>query len=203
MKPRLCLASQSPRRAALLRQAGFDFWIYKPMVDETPVQGEYPAKLTERLSANKAEAAVQAGASENIESMVCLGSDTVVVLDDLILGKPVDSADAARILKHLSGRSHEVMTAVTVACGAWRESRQVTSKVTFCHVSDDVIRDYCASAEPYDKAGAYAIQGYAGSFVESLSGSYSAVMGLPLCETTALLALAGIHPCWKEGVCDE
>ena len=203
MKPRLCLASQSPRRAALLRQAGFDFWIYKPMVDETPVQGEYPAKLTERLSANKAEAAVQAAASENIESTVCLGSDTVVVLDDLILGKPVDSADAARILKHLSGSSHEVMTAVTVACGAWRESRQVTSKVTFCHLSDDVIRDYCTSAEPYDKAGAYAIQGYAGSFVESLSGSYSAVMGLPLCETTALLALAGIHPCWKEGVCDE
>ena len=203
MKPRLCLASQSPRRAALLLQAGFDFWIYKPMVDETPVQGEYPAKLTERLSANKAQAAVQAAASENIESTVCLGSDTVVVLDDLILGKPVDSADAARILKHLSGRSHEVMTAVTVACGAWRESRQVTSKVTFCHLSDDVIRDYCASAEPYDKAGAYAIQGYAGSVVESLSGSYSAVMGLPLCETTALLALAGIHPCWKEGVCDE
>ena len=173
------------------------------MVDESPAQGEYPAKLTERLSANKAEAAVQAAASENIESTVCLGSDTVVVLDDLILGKPVDSADAARILKHLSGRSHEVMTAVTVACGAWHESRQVTSKVTFCHLSDDVIRDYCTSAEPYDKAGAYAIQGYAGSFVESLSGSYSAVMGLPLCETTALLALAGIHPCWKERVCDE
>ena len=203
MKPRLCLASQSPRRAALLRQAGFDFWIYEPMVDESSLQGEHPAKMTERLSAKKAEAAVQAAASENRELTVCLGSDTVVVLDDLILGKPVDSADAARMLKHLSGRSHEVMTAVTVAHGTWRESRQVTSKVTFCHLSDDVIRDYCTSAEPYDKAGAYAIQGYAGSFVESLSGSYSAVMGLPLCETTALLALAGIHPCWKERVCDE
>jgi septum formation protein len=203
MKSRLCLASQSPRRAALLRQAGFDFWIYEPKVDESPAQGESPAELTERLSAHKAEAAAQAAASENGEAPVCLGSDTVVVLDDLILGKPADSADAARMLKRLSGRRHEVVTAVTVACGGWRESRQVKSEVTFCYLSDDVIRDYCTSAEPYDKAGAYAIQGYAGSFVESLSGSYSAVMGLPLCETTALLALAGIHPCWNGGMCDE
>ena len=146
---------------------------------------------------------MQAAASENGEALVCLGSDTVVVLDDLILGKPADSADAARMLKRLSGRRHEVVTAVTVACGGWRESRQVKSEVTFCYLSDDVIRDYCSSAEPYDKAGAYAIQGYAGSFVESLSGSYSAVMGLPLYETAALLSLVGIHPSWKEGMCDE
>ncbi|HCX88227.1 MAG TPA: hypothetical protein DG761_09390, partial [Gammaproteobacteria bacterium] len=191
MKSRLCLASQSPRRAALLRQAGFDFWVYEPRVDESRVAGESPAELTERLSVDKAEAALQAAASDEAEAPVCLGADTVVVLDNAILGKPADAAEAGSMLQRLSGRSHEVVTAVTVVRGARRESRRVTSKVTFCCLPDDVIRDYCASAEPYDKAGAYAIQGYAGSFVESLSGSYSAVMGLPVYETTALLSLAG------------
>jgi len=203
VKSRLCLASQSPRRAALLSQAGFDFWVYEPRVDESRVEDESPAELTERLSARKAEAALQAVTSAEGEAPVCLGADTVVVLDKAILGKPADAAEASGMLQRLSGRSHEVVTAVTVALGARRESRQVTSKVTFCCLPDDVIRDYCASTEPYDKAGAYAIQGYAGSFVESLSGSYSAVMGLPLYETTALLSLVGIHPSWKEGMCDE
>ena len=203
MKPRLCLASQSPRRAALLSQAGFDFWVYEPRVDESRIEDESPAELTERLSVRKAEAALQAAASNEGEAPACLGADTVVVLDNAILGKPADAAEAARMLQRLSGRSHEVVTAVTVALGTRRESRRVTSEVTFCCLADDVIRDYCASAEPYDKAGAYAIQGYAGSFVESLSGSYSAVMGLPLYETTALLSLVGIHPSWKEGMCDE
>ena len=140
---------------------------------------------------------VRAAAAEG-EHPVCLGSDTVVVLDDAILGKPTDDADAFGMLQCLSGRSHEVVTAVTVARGDWRESRRVTSTVTFCRLSEDVIRAYCDTPEPYDKAGAYGIQGFGGSFVASLSGSYSAVMGLPLYETTMLLALAGIHPSWKE-----
>ena len=195
MKRGFCLASQSPRRAELLRQAGFDFWTYEPKVDESAVPGERPADLTERLSVKKAAAAVRAAAGEH---PVCLGSDTVVVLDDAILGKPTDDADAFGMLQCLSGRSHEVVTAVTVARGDWRESRRVTSTVTFCRLSEDVIRAYCDTPEPYDKAGAYGIQGFGGSFVASLSGSYSAVMGLPLYETTMLLALAGIHPSWKE-----
>ena len=200
MRQGLCLASQSPRRAKLLRQAGFDFWTYEPKVDESALADEGPAELTERLSIKKAEAAVRAAAGED---PVCLGSDTVVALDDTILCKPSDSADAFRMLQRLSGRCHEVVTAVTVAQGDWRESRRVTSTVTFSHLPEEVIRAYCETPEPYDKAGAYGIQGLGGSFVISLSGSYSAVMGLPLYETTELLALAGIHPGWKEGLCNE
>ena len=200
MRQRLCLASQSPRRAKLLHQAGFDFWTYEPKVDESALADEGPAELTERLSIKKAEAAVRAAGGED---PVCLGSDTVVALDDTILCKPSDSADAFRMLQRLSGRCHEVVTAVTVAQGDWRESRRVTSTVTFSHLPEEVIRAYCETPEPYDKAGAYGIQGLGGSFVISLSGSYSAVMGLPLYETTELLALAGIHPGWKEGLCNE
>ena len=200
MRQGLCLASQSPRRAKLLQQAGFDFWTYEPKVDESVLADEGPAELTERLSIKKAEAAVRAAGGED---PVCLGSDTVVALDDTILCKPSDSADAFRMLQRLSGRCHEVVTAVTVAQGDWRESRRVTSAVTFSHLPEEVIRAYCETPEPYDKAGAYGIQGLGGSFVISLSGSYSAVMGLPLYETTGLLALAGIHPGWKEGLCNE
>lgn len=200
MRQGLCLASQSPRRAKLLHQAGFDFWTYEPKVDESALADEGPAELTERLSIKKAEAAVRAAAGED---PVCLGSDTVVALDDTILCKPSDSADAFSMLQRLSGRCHEVVTAVTVAQGDWRESRRVISTVTFSHLPEEVIRAYCETPEPYDKAGAYGIQGLGGSFVISLSGSYSAVMGLPLYETTELLALAGIHPGWKEGLCNE
>ena len=197
MRQGLCLASQSPRRAKLLRQVGFDFWTYEPKVDESALSDEGPAELTERLSIKKAEAAVRAaGGAEP----VCLGSDTVVALDDTILCKPSDSADAFRMLQRLSGRRHEVVTAVTVAQGDWRESRRVISTVTFSHLPEEVIQAYCETPEPYDKAGAYGIQGFGGSFVISLSGSYSAVMGLPLYETTELLALAGIHPVWKESL---
>ena len=200
MRQGLCLASQSPRRAKLLRQVGFDFWTYEPKVDESALSDEGPAELTERLSIKKAEAAVRAaGGAEP----VCLGSDTVVALDDTILCKPSDSADAFRMLQRLSGRRHEVVTAVTVAQGDWRESRRVISTVTFSHLPEEVIQAYCETPEPYDKAGAYGIQGFGGSFVISLSGSYSAVMGLPLYETTELLALAGIHPRWKESLCNE
>ena len=200
MRQGLCLASQSPRRAKLLRQVGFDFWTYEPKVDESALSDEGPAELTERLSIKKAEAAVwAAGGAEP----VCLGSDTIVVLDDTILCKPSDSADAFRMLQRLSGRRHEVVTAVTVAQGDWRESRRVISTVTFSHLPEEVIQAYCETPEPYDKAGAYGIQGFGGSFVISLSGSYSAVMGLPLYETTELLALAGIHPRWKESLCNE
>ena len=200
MRQGLCLASQSPRRAKLLRQVGFDFWTYEPKVDESALSEEGPAELTERLSIKKAEAAVRAaGGAEP----VCLGSDTVVALDDTILCKPSDSADAFRMLQRLSGRPHEVVTAVTVAQGDWRESRRVISTVTFSHLPEEVIQAYCETPEPYDKAGAYGIQGFGGSFVISLSGSYSAVMGLPLYETTELLALAGIYPRWKESLRNE
>ncbi|MDG2238061.1 MAG: Maf family protein [Arenicellales bacterium] len=198
MSTRLCLASQSPRRGELLRQAGFDFSVFVPEVDESAQFGESPHALVERLSISKAQAATTAMADSPSQSLVCLGADTVVVADAQVLGKPSDAAHAKEMLSGLSGRSHEVLTAITVAADLELHSRVVTSTVTFRQFSDQDIQAYCATGEPLDKAGGYAIQGFAGVFVRSLSGSYSAVMGLPLCETAGLLAAVGIWPRWQQ-----
>ena len=196
MSTRLCLASQSSRRGELLRQAGFDFLVFAPEVDESAQFGESPQALVERLSISKAQAATTAMADAPSRPLACLGADTVVVADAQVLGKPSDAAHAKEMLSGLSGRSHEVLTAITVAAGLELHSRVVTSTVTFRQLSEDTIRDYCATGESFDKAGAYAIQGLGGVFVQSLSGSYSAVMGLPLCETAELLGRAGLRPHW-------
>ena len=193
MKRRLCLASQSPRRAELLRQAGFDFSIFAPQVDESAQPGESPHALVERLSVLKAQAAITDIPGE---AAVCLAADTIVLLGSRVLGKPGNAIRSAQMLSGLSGRSHQVLTAVTVTFAQQLHSLVVTSTVTFRQLSEDTIRDYCATGEPFDKAGAYAIQGLGGVFVQSLSGSYSAVMGLPLCETAELLGRAGLRPHW-------
>jgi septum formation protein len=195
---RLCLASQSSRRGELLRQAGFDFLVFAPEVDESAQPGESPQALVERLSINKAQTATTAMADAPSRPLACLGADTIVVVDAQVLGKPSNAAHAKEMLSGLSGRSHEVLTAITVAVGLELHSRVVTSTVTFRQFSDQDIQAYCATGEPLDKAGGYAIQGFAGVFVQSLSGSYSAVMGLPLCETAGLLAAVGIWPRWRQ-----
>ncbi|MGE4635337.1 MAG: Maf family protein [Arenicellales bacterium] len=198
MSTHLCLASQSSRRGELLRQAGFDFSVFVPEVDESTQPGESPQALVERLSRSKAQAATAAMADAPSQPLVCLGADTVVVADAQVLGKPGDAVRAEEMLSGLSGRSHEVLTAITVAAGLELHSRVVTSTVTFRQLSDQDIQAYCATGEPLDKAGGYAIQGFAAVFVQSLSGSYSAVMGLPLCETAGLLAAVGIWPRWRQ-----
>ena len=195
MTPRLCLASQSPRRAELLSQAGYEFEIVEPKVDETMTLGEDPLLLTERLSMMKAAAAKKMlGPDSKME--VFLGSDTIVVVDGEALGKPRSECHAKQMLRRLSGRTHEVITAVSVLWNNQQASEVVTSEVMFCPLSEALIDDYCASEEPFDKAGGYAIQGRAAVFVENLRGSYYGVMGLPLCETFRLLNNANVYPTW-------
>ena len=191
--PQLFLASGSPRRRELLTQIGVPFDTLSAQIDETPLPDETPAEYVERLALGKAEA----GFALLTDAQGCvLGADTAVVLDGLILGKPVDEADALAMLTALSGREHQVLTAIALIDGQRRETRAVSSRVSFRPIATHELQAYWASGEPQDKAGSYAIQGLAAIFVERLQGSYSAVVGLPLCETAELLGHFGI-PCWQ------
>ena len=190
----LYLASGSPRRRELLTQIAVPFLTQIAPIDENALPGESPIAYVERLALTKAQAGL-AALTDNADAVV-LGADTAVVLDGRILGKPTDRADALATLSDLSGRTHEVLTAVALVSRERQASRVVTSQVTFRALSQAEIEAYWASGEPHDKAGCYGIQGLAAVFVSQLQGSYSAVVGLPLCETAALLAEFAI-PCWQ------
>ncbi|WP_347904098.1 Maf family protein [Pseudomonas purpurea] len=193
----LYLASSSPRRRELLTQIGVGFSAISADIDETPLTDESPATYVERLARGKAEAGRVQLVSGNPGVAVCvLGADTAVVLDGQILGKPRDEADALAMLMSLSGREHEVLTAIALLDGQRCESRMVSSRVRFRSISRAEAMAYWASGEPQDKAGSYGIQGLGAVFVAGLEGSYSAVVGLPLCETFELLGHFGI-PCWQ------
>ena len=194
MTSRLLLASGSPRRARLLRQAGFIFTTCAPKVDEQRLAGEPPRVMVERLAVVKASNAHAHAAGSNDTNIAYLAADTAVVLGDEALGKPDGLEHAAQMLTQLSGRVHQVCTGIAVLDGTDLRSTVVISEVTFSPLSAEDIRDYCATGEPLDKAGAYAIQGYAGAFVQRLVGSYSGVVGLPLYEVCQLLGQAGIRP---------
>ena len=189
--PRLLLASTSPRRRELLTQAGITFHLIRPGaggVDETPLPGEDPADYVDRLARAKA----RAGHAEALlwghqPPVLVLGADTTVAVDDEILGKPVDAADARRMLKLLSGRAHRVLTGICLDDGEAQHALVSVSNVTFRALTPAHIEDYVASGEPFDKAGAYGIQGRAACLVKHLEGSYSGIMGLPLCELAELL----------------
>lgn len=187
----IVLASASPRRSELLRQIGVTFSVQPADVDETPLPNETAERYVKRLARDKALAV----AASSPGAMV-LGSDTSVVLDGVILGKPADEAEAVATLMRLSEASHQVMTAVALAQGERCECRVVVTDVQFRKLSRAEVGAYVASGEPMDKAGSYGIQGLGGIFVSDLRGSYSAVVGLPLQETAALLADAG-HPVWE------
>ena len=190
----LYLASGSPRRRELLTQIGVPYTALSAEIDETPFADEQPLAYVERLARGKAQAGL---ASLSAASEACvLGADTAVVLDGRILGKPLDEADARAMLTALSGREHQVLTAVAVANRQGSEALVVSSYVRFRPIRAEEIQAYWASGEPRDKAGSYAIQGLGAVFVENLSGSYSAVVGLPLCETAEILQRFGI-PCWQ------
>ena len=190
----LYLASGSPRRRELLTQIGVPFSAVSADIDETPLSQESPAAYVERLARGKAAAGRDVVLSD--APFCVLGADTAVVLDGKILGKPVDEADACAMLKMLSGCEHEVLTAIALLDGERCESRVVRSVVRFRPISSDEAAAYWASGEPRDKAGGYGIQGLGAVFVAGLNGSYSAVVGLPLCETAELLGHFGI-PCWQ------
>jgi septum formation protein len=191
----LYLASQSPRRRELLTQAGLSFVELAVDIDESIKSNEQPEEYVIRLAQEKALSGWNSVKHDNI---AVLGSDTAVVINGQILGKPQNHADAARMLNLLSANTHQVMTAVALAT-ANENSQQPelntlisVSDVTFKALSHREIENYISTGESDDKAGSYAIQGKAAAFITHLSGSYSGVMGLPLCETVELLNKAGI-----------
>jgi septum formation protein len=170
----LVLASQSPRRSEILRQAGIPFIVRAVDVDETPQGGEGARGYVERLAVAKALAA-EAGPAETV-----LAADTTVTIDGALLGKPVDAADARRMISMLSGRRHEVLTGICLRKGDSLISDCATTAVWFHALSGEEIDEYVASGEPEGKAGAYAIQGLASKFVDRIEGCYFNVMGLPV-----------------------
>ncbi len=198
----LYLASQSPRRKDLLNQIGVRFEIINVDVPEERKNGEAPAEYVQRLSLSKAKA----GSGIVVDKPV-LGADTIVVLDNAeqgtsrILEKPASEEEAISMLLALSDRSHQVMTAVTICDQHHSQTSLNQTTVNFRKINADEAKRYWQTGEPADKAGAYGIQGLGGVFVQSINGSYSSVVGLPLLETTQLLNLFGI-PFWRSAPCD-
>jgi septum formation protein len=180
----LYLASQSPRRRELLQQIGVEFRLLTIDVDETPLIAEHASALVCRLAASKAKTGWQ---SLSAEPGPVLGADTVVCIDDEILGKPKDKEDARVMLRRLSGRTHQVLSAVAFCEGEDCQTELSVSEVSFRPIQDDEIMAYSSSGEAMGKAGGYAIQGKAGLFVTRLEGSYSGVVGLPLEKLFPLL----------------
>jgi septum formation protein len=184
------LASGSPRRRELLQQIGVSFQVIGTDLDETALRGESPLAYVSRLA--QAKATVGWERSGDSAGAPVLAADTAVVLYGSILGKPAGLNDAMAMLLKLSGRTHEVLTAVALRTAAGMEVKVSRSAVMFRSIDPDEARAYWETGEPSDKAGAYAIQGYAAIFISDLKGSYSGVMGLPLFETAELLKAAGI-----------
>jgi len=189
----LILASQSPRRRELLSQIGLEFTVVPACIDETPAPGEAAEDYVQRMALEKAQSVADKQAAGD-EAPVVVGSDTAVVLGDWIMGKPATQAEARDMLSALAGRSHRVLSSVAVVQGDKQDWQFSDNQVTFRGISEAEIQAYWESGEPRDKAGAYAIQGRGAVFVSHLSGSYSAVMGLPLFETAQLLAGFCIYP---------
>lgn len=179
------LASASPRRRELLTLIGIEHEVVPANVDETLLAGEIPQVYAERLARAKAQ-------SVAVPGKVSIGSDTIVVVDGDVLGKPRDEKEAAAMLRRLSGRSHTVMTAIAIAFDGTVTSDVTHVRVTFRALRDDEIQDYIRTDEPMDKAGAYGIQGFGATIVDAVVGDYFAVMGLPLNRMVRLLESAGL-----------
>ncbi|HEY2857987.1 MAG TPA: Maf family protein [Terracidiphilus sp.] len=193
---RLILASASPRRRELLAQAGFTFEVCPAHIPEEPRPGEDPVAYVTRLAREKAEAVYRKPGTGTVElgdrgGLVVLGADTTVTLDGLILEKPRDAEDAARMLRMLSGRTHRVVTGVAVATAGGTEVAAEVTAVRFLTLSDAEIAAYVASGEPMDKAGAYGIQGLAAKWIPRIEGCYFNVVGLPLALVGQMLEAAG------------
>ncbi len=182
----IVLASGSPRRKSLLESIGLDFTVYIPDVDESHKPDEAPSELCRRLSRLKAEA----GARKYPDAIV-IAADTIVVIDGEILGKPSGREDAARMLRKLSGRQHEVITGVSVAYDGRVVTEDVHTLVKFRELSEPEISAYLDTGEPYDKAGAYAVQGKGALLIEGINGDYYNVVGLPLCTLGRMLETLG------------
>ena len=199
IQSRIYLASQSPRRRELLKQIGVNFDMLllrndprrKIDVDEAPEESEDAVAYVQRICRAKAIAAWDILTLRNLPPHPVLAADTTVTLDNKIIGKPLDREDAVAMWNRLSGRQHQVLSAVAVAFGDLIETRLSATAVTFATLSKERIQRYVLTNESHDKAGAYGIQGHAGAFVARIEGSYSGVMGLPLFETAELLQSFG------------
>jgi septum formation protein len=189
---KLILASASPRRAEVLRDAGISFCVLSSAIDETPYPGETPQQLVQRLADAKAELV----AARAVGSVIVIAADTVVVLDGQVLGKPRSTDEARRMLELFSGRTHSVITGVSLIRLPGMDRRQFieTTLVHFAPLSRDEISRYLSTEEPYDKAGAYAIQGRASRYIPRIEGCYFNVVGLPLARLIAALRELG----WSE-----
>ena len=187
MAPMLVLASASPRRQELLSNAGIQFEVEPAHIQEDPHPGEQAKDCAERLAREKALAVARRRPND-----VVLGADTVVVIDNQILGKPTDPADAARMLQTLSGRNHQVITGVCVVRDGQASVSSETTQVTMSVIHENEIADYVATGEPMDKAGAYAIQGIAARWIPRIEGDYSNVVGLPVALVWRMLRDNGI-----------
>jgi septum formation protein len=190
----LILASASPRRRELLLNAGFTFEVLSVPVNEDPLPGESAQSLVRRLAAAKARAAFSAAQTDPRfthlsphDPLLILGADTIVTVDGQILGKPADPADARRMLRLLSGRTHQVITAVCILSEGMEETAAEYTAVTFVSLSDDEIAAYVATGEPMDKAGAYAIQGFASRWIPRIRGDYFNVVGLPIALVNSIV----------------
>jgi len=195
---RLVLASASPRRRELLAQAGFSFEVHPAHIPEDPLPAEDPIAYVVRLAREKADAvfAQLSGtqlSSDGAAALQVLGADTTVTLDNHILGKPEDAADAARMLRMLSGRTHRVITGVAVITSNTTEVAAEVTGVQFLALSDEEIAEYIATGEPMDKAGAYAIQGRAARWIPRVEGCYFNVVGLPLALVNTMLESARLQ----------
>jgi len=188
---RLILASASPRRAEILRNAGIAFEVRAALINESPRGGELPSDYVQRLALEKARAVAHENATEQAidEPTIFIGADTTVVIDGEMLGKPESEEDARRMLRLLSGRVHEVHTglALTRRPGAWEKVADEVTRVMLAKLSGHEIETYVASGEPFGKAGGYAVQGIAGRYVTRIEGCYFNVVGLPLASLYALL----------------
>jgi septum formation protein len=183
----IVLASASPRRQGLLRNAGISFTVRPANIPEIQLAGEKPKTFAERMAREKACSAERSSPQDCV-----LAADTVVVVDIQVLGKPEDEADAARMLRLLSGRAHEVITGVCFAGDGFEDVRSETTVVHFARLSDGEIRDYVATGEPMDKAGAYGIQGLASRWVSRIEGDYFNVVGLPISLVWRMLRERGV-----------
>lgn len=200
MAASIYLASRSPRRRELLKQINvrFEPLLLRlaaprgPDVDESQHSGESPGEYVERTAREKASFGMEVLRMRSMLFRPVLAADTVVIVDGAVLGKPADTTEAGAFMRRLAGRSHEVRTSIALAMQGPVITATSVSTVTFRAMTDAEITRYCATAEPYDKAGGYAIQGLAALYIERIEGSYSGVMGLPLFETGQLLARAGV-----------
>ncbi len=189
---KLCLASASPRRQELLRQIGVEFNVIVSQIDEQNLPGEKPADYVLRVARDKAVEVRRRCQASHLSPLAVLGADTCVTLDGIIFGKPRDREDGEGMLRRLSGRTHDVVSAIVLLCGEAEDSAINTSQVTFGPLTDKEISQYWDTGEPADKAGGYAIQGQAAAFIQHIAGSYSGIVGLPLYELVQVLKNNGI-----------